>query len=88
MAKDTMRMSDFDRERLQRPELRVIQDTIDDIARQGWAQCKECPHIVYGKSYGEILGKLGEHGNEAHPDLFADWNTSWEPTSDSSQEGE
>ena len=87
MAKDTMRMSDHQRERLATwSDLRVIQDGIDQIARQKWAQCKECPHIVYGKSFGEILGKLGEHGNQAHPELFADWNTPYEPTSDSSQE--
>lgn len=46
-----------------------IAGTLETVAEEGEAQCRLCDHTVEGESFGEILEKLAEHGEEAH-----DWD--------------
>lgn len=43
--------------------------TLEGVAETGTAQCRLCPHVVEGDSFGEIFEKLAEHGEEEH-----NWN--------------
>lgn len=52
-----------------------ITATLEDVAREEQAECRLCGAVVEGESFGEILEKLAEHGEEEH-----DWggpNSGW-----------
>jgi hypothetical protein len=49
-----------------RDTMNVLQSGLSIIAEEHRAECKLCSFVATGDSYGEILQKLGEHGERAH----------------------
>jgi len=45
----------------------MIKSTLREVARTESAECRLCGHVVRGTSFGEILQRLGVHGDRAHP---------------------
>lgn len=54
------------------PEEDEIVGTMEQVAREGRAQCRLCDHWVGGDDFGEIFEKLAEHGEEVH-----EWDEGW-----------
>lgn len=53
-----------------RATMGMIKKMFRKINRTGSAECRLCGHVVHGTNFGEILQKLGEHGDVAHPDFL------------------
>ena len=45
----------------------MIKSTLREVARTESAACRLCGHVVRGTSFGEILQRLGVHGDWMHP---------------------
>lgn len=52
-----------------RDTMSELQGVLSRIADEGRAVCRLCFFVATGSSYGEILQRLGEHGERAHPEL-------------------
>ena len=44
----------------------LLQEGLSKMAHDGYADCAYCNYRAYGKSFGEILEKLGKHGDKCH----------------------
>lgn len=52
----------------------VILETLDDIEREGEAECRLCGHVVEGENLEQILDGLADHGEDAHEwDIQEGW---------------
>lgn len=56
--------------REQREIIDTIKATFKQMCWDGGARCRLCEKWFAGNSFGEILGKLGEHGEKEHPEVF------------------
>ena len=54
----------------QRETIEMIKATFRQMYWDGGARCRICEKWFAGDSFGEILGKLGEHGEKEHPEVF------------------
>jgi len=50
--------------------LKIMKETLYQIAEEGKAYCRFCGFQVEGKDWDEILEKLGKHAEEAHGNQF------------------
>ena len=53
----------------QRETIKMIKDAFKEINRTGKTQCRVCGFVFTGRSFGEILEKLGRHGERRHPEI-------------------
>lgn len=53
----------------QREIIDMLKERLDAIRRTGWADCRICGFKFSGDSFGEILEKMGRHGERAHPEV-------------------
>jgi hypothetical protein len=50
--------------------MNAIKEMFAEIARTESATCRLCGHRVRGTSFGEILQRLGVHGDRMHPEYW------------------
>jgi len=47
----------------------MIKDTLTEVNRRGAGQCRICGLWFKGRDFGDILFKLGHHGELEHPEI-------------------
>ena len=55
----------------------ALRETLAGVVRTESAACRLCGHIVRGTSFGEILRRLGVHGDQEHADYFGAERAKW-----------
>lgn len=54
----------------QQETIEAVKIMIWQTHRDGGARCRLCGVWFEGKDLGEMLAKLGEHGEKEHPEVF------------------
>ena len=55
----------------------ALKETLAEVVRTESAACRLCGHVVRGTSFGEILQRLGVHGERMHADFFEREKEKW-----------
>lgn len=61
----------------QRETIGIIKKTFEQMYWDGGARCRICEKWFAGDSFGEVLEKLGKHGEKEHPEVFRALERKW-----------